>query len=117
MGWNDNAHAAVTQSGLLLTADIGGGVSDSPIFVAYQWYRDAAAIAGATHGSYTLTSADYERHIWVRETVSKAGDYTTVIKDALPINYSVHAAGTLAFSINAPGTATVRVGAQLTVSR
>jgi hypothetical protein len=44
-----------------------------------RWYRNGAAISGATGTSYTLKSADAGRTITVKVTGSKAG-YTTVTK-------------------------------------
>ena len=74
----------------------GDGMSADPLLHrTFQWYRDATPIVGKTTSSYLPTAADYEKHVWVRETTAMLGS-TTVVKESVPVNYSLHAGGTLA---------------------
>lgn len=50
-----------------------------PVTMHYQWFRDAAAIPGATGHHYTLRFADLGKVVRVRVTGTKAG-YTTVTR-------------------------------------
>ena len=43
------------------------------VATAYQWYRDATPITGATSGSYKLASLDVGASVTVRATATKAG--------------------------------------------
>lgn len=66
------------KAGRSLTA-IHGTWGPGSVSYSYQWYRGSAAIKGATHKSYKLTSADKGKTISVRLRATKAG-YTTVEK-------------------------------------
>ena len=112
-GADGQFHVVVQPDGLgaldaSSTSGGGDGIS-AAVTRTYQWYRDAAPIVGATKFNYKLTSADYEKHVWVREVASLAG-YTPVVKESVGINYSVHATGTLSV------TGTARVGQTLGVT-
>jgi hypothetical protein len=58
---------------------VSRGTWTSGTKLTQRWYRNGAAISGATGTSYTLKSADAGRTISVRVTGSKAG-YATVTK-------------------------------------
>lgn len=60
----------------LLTA-VPGTWAPAPVSLRFQWFRDGAAITGATTASYRLTKADAGRTITVRVKGVKAG-YVTV---------------------------------------
>ena len=98
-GWDALANVIVTKTGtatVVLTAG-ASGVTDTPVTTAYQWFRGSAAIAGATHATYTLAAADVAKNIWVREIVTEAanltGTFATVLKTSIPRNYTVTASG------------------------
>ncbi|HEV7741946.1 MAG TPA: zinc-dependent metalloprotease family protein [Pseudolysinimonas sp.] len=55
---------------------------------SYQWFRNAAPIAGATQATYGLNALDFNTVTWVRVTLT-APNYTTVSDDSDPINYSI----------------------------
>jgi hypothetical protein len=79
----------VTANGKVLTAALApGSYTNTPITVAYQWYRGDAAIKKATKASYSLTSADYNKPIKVRATVTKS-NYVTEAPFSVARNYSV----------------------------
>ena len=61
-------------SKLVVTA---GTWTPAPVKLTYQWYRNGAAIKGATKTSYTLGSKDVGAIMTVKVTGSKSG-YTTV---------------------------------------
>jgi hypothetical protein len=67
--------------GKTLTA-IAGAWSPSLVTLKYQWYRNDAAISGATASSYKPVTADAGKAITVRVTGSKSG-YTTVSKTSV----------------------------------
>jgi len=46
-------------------------VATSSVAMSYQWKKDGVAISGATHASYTLSSAP----------ISKSGNYSVVVKN------------------------------------
>jgi hypothetical protein len=66
-----------TVTAKLTAALAAGSVTDSGIAVAYQWYRNGVAIAGATAAIYTLTAADFGQEVKARLVVTKL-NYTTV---------------------------------------
>ncbi|HKT56928.1 MAG TPA: CHAP domain-containing protein [Microbacterium sp.] len=70
--------AGAATVGTTLTAQPGSW-TPAPVTLAYQWYRNGAAIAGATAATYTLVAADHGTAITVRVTGSKTG-YLTVVK-------------------------------------
>jgi hypothetical protein len=41
--------------------------------LTYQWYRDTKAVSGAVFGSYTLSSSDVGKAIYVKVTATKLG--------------------------------------------
>ena len=49
----------------------------TPSSYGYQWYRNGVAISGATHVTYTLTSADKGKTVTLKVTVEKSGYLTT----------------------------------------
>jgi 5-hydroxyisourate hydrolase-like protein (transthyretin family) len=70
--------SGTAQVGSTLTA--AAGVWDpSDVSLAYQWYRGADAIGGATGSSYALVAADQGKAISVKVTGSKSGYETTSV--------------------------------------
>lgn len=57
--------------GQTLTASAGSW-GPGTVTLAYQWYRDSAAISGATKNSYTVTADDAGAEITVRVTGSRS---------------------------------------------
>jgi len=74
-----------TRSGYTLTADRGTW-TPTPTY-SYQWYRNGAAIKGATKCTYKLTKSDKGKKITVKVTAKRSGYLTT---------YKVSAAKTIA---------------------
>jgi len=67
--------------GSTLVANRGGWTAGTSF--TYQWYRNGAAIRGATGASYRLVSADAPYPITVRVTGAKSG-YVSVAKTSAP---------------------------------
>ena len=65
-----------------VACDPGVWTGGSPTFT-YTWLRDSASIAGATAGSYTLTSADVGRSIVCRVTATNASGTASADSNAL----------------------------------
>ena len=96
---------------LSVSYPMGVITTPSPTFT-YQWYRDDAttpAVPGVlvgTGATYQLTSADRDRNITVKVTLSKlnfvtAGNATTLqLTETVPINYSIENGGTIDISPN-----------------
>lgn len=61
-----------TTVGSVLTANPGTW-APAPVTLAYQWFRNSVAIAGATATTYTLTAADDLTFITLKVTGSRAG--------------------------------------------
>jgi peptidoglycan hydrolase-like protein with peptidoglycan-binding domain len=68
------------QVGKTLTVDAGTW-KPAPVTLAYQWYRDRTAIAGATKATYTVQAADVGTKLKVSVTGTRSG-YTPVTKDS-----------------------------------
>ncbi|WP_426004066.1 hypothetical protein ACPFL9_17115 [Paenarthrobacter sp. NyZ202] len=77
--------------GSTLTANPGTWTSGTSL--TYQWFRNGAAIAGATASKYVLAAADQGTQITVKVTGTKSG-YATTTKESAPTATVV--AGTLA---------------------
>lgn len=89
-------HGAVTGS------SAGGSV---PAAFAFQWMRNGAAISGATHSTYHLTSSDWGKTVSVRVTASLPG-YSSDVQTSAGHDYSL-----LPYSAEPPKLAgTWRVG-------
>jgi hypothetical protein len=73
--------AGTARVGLVLTASTGTWLP-TPTSLAYQWYRDAAPIVGATRSTYTLVAADLGTEINVKVTGTLLG-YNTLQKSSL----------------------------------
>jgi hypothetical protein len=107
----------LTKTGsVTLTAALPvGSITESGVAYKYQWYRSVPAgtpelpITGAIASSYTLTSADYNKLVWVKVAVSKPG-YTSEVLGSARLNYSVIATDTPVI------TGTARVGETLTAN-
>ena len=84
---------------LVLTSDAAG--VDPTVMPAYQWFRGATAITGATHATYTLAAADVGQFIRVRLVFTKAA-YTTLTKYSIARSYTVAAAGLPTLSDTTP---------------
>lgn len=69
--------SGTAKAGYKLSASRGNWTSGTKL--TQRWYRNGAAVSGATGTSYTLKSADVGKTISVKVTGSKAG-YTTVTK-------------------------------------
>jgi hypothetical protein len=91
---------------LVLQADAGLGESATGAKLAYQWYRDGAAISKATKVTYTLTTADYNKRITVRVVATKA-TVTTMVRFSGAENFSVIATGTLTINNTKPARGNV----------
>jgi peptidoglycan hydrolase-like protein with peptidoglycan-binding domain len=63
------------ETGKVLTATAGSW-TPAPVALSYQWYRNSAAIAGATSASYRLQAADYKTKVHVVVTGAKSGFYS-----------------------------------------
>lgn len=67
----------------VVTAELpAGSIAEPSATITYQWYRGAAAIAGATKATYTLVAADSSTLLQVRATVAKAGYTSKVLSSA-----------------------------------
>jgi len=74
------------------TARVGRVVSckngiwaNAPTSFAYQWFRNGAAISGATSDKRTLTTSDYARTIACRVTATNAGGSTAAMSPGVKI--------------------------------
>lgn len=76
--------------GNTLTANPGTWTTETSL--AYQWYRNGAAISGATGSTYVLAAADQGTKLTVRVTGTKSG-YATTTKESAQT--AAVAAGTL----------------------
>lgn len=62
-----------------------GTWENAPTGYAYQWYRDATAIAGATSAAYVLTGADTGHRLFCRVTATNAsGESQSASSDSTP---------------------------------
>jgi hypothetical protein len=91
-----------------LSAIVGSAVA--PTSIAYQWYRDGAAISKATKSTYTLTSNDLGHVIKVHAKLSKTGYNTLSVASTDSVTVEV---GEISLSPTLSGTA--QVGKTLTV--
>jgi len=87
-----------------------GGLTEPGVKFSYQWYRGAAKIAKATKQTYAYTSADANKVITVKITVSKS-NYTTVSLTSEGIDPTINANGLPTIGSTAPW-----VGAELQVT-
>jgi hypothetical protein len=90
--------------GSTVTAD---GATTPGATYSYQWYRNGAAIKGATAKTYKLGASDVDRSMSVKVTATKAG-------------YATLASTSASSSLVQPGTlvvGTVSIGGTLTVGR
>lgn len=97
-------------AGATLTAKPGTW-SPAPVTLAYRWYRNGAAITGATAATYKLTTTDRGTSITVVVTGTKSGYLTVSRKSAA---FAVPQALTATPAPVISGTATV--GATLTAT-
>lgn len=81
-------------------ATVAGLVEPGAKF-AYQWYRGSAKISKATKRNYVLTSADANKQISVRITVTKA-NYSTIVLASETINGTINATGVPTISHPSP---------------
>ena len=97
-------------AGATLTANVGTWVPAAS-GLAYQWYRNGAAISGATRSTYKLTSSDSAKKITVKVTGSAAG-YVSASKTSASLTLSKFftSTGTAAIS------GTVKVGSTVKAS-
>jgi len=97
--------------GRKLTAIVGPWTADTTL--KYQWYRNGAAVQGATAKGYTATASDRGKTLTVRVTGSKSGYGAKAVTSA---KTKAVAAGTLTSAIpKISGTA--KAGSRLSVSR
>jgi len=84
-----SAAPTVTATGLSLSAALtAGSVLEGDTKLTYQWYRGTAKIKKATKPTYTVTSADNAKTVFVRITVAKK-NYITKVLDSVAKNYTV----------------------------
>ena len=109
-------HPNSTSFSTILAAPPHGVSAPAPITVKYQWFRGTTAIKKATKSTYKLTASDRGKQVWVRITVSKkpsgGNTYTTAVKNSLPIDYTIRAAGSAGLNYQ-PG---MPVGAEVSVT-
>ena len=89
-----------------------GSYNATPDTLGYRWLRDGVPIAGATTGSYTLTSNDLGADITVEVTATKAG-YVDAVDTSDPVGPVARGA------LSAPTasiTGTAQVGQTLTAA-
>ena len=98
--------------GSTLTANAGIW-SPAPVTLSYQWYRDGAAISGATKSGYTLVNADAGKEIKVAVTGSKTG-FASVRLESAPLASVVRASLESAPQPTVSGTA--KIGSTLTAT-
>lgn len=72
--------SGTTKVGRILTARTGSW--DSGVKLNYQWYRGKSAIKGAIKASYSLTSVDVGKQLYVAVTGSKSGVPKVITKSA-----------------------------------
>jgi hypothetical protein len=92
---------------------VAGTWAPGSVTLKYQWYRNGAAISGATASTYKLSSSDAGVSITVEVTGSKTG-YTTATK-ASAATASI-AKGTLTSTPVPTISGTVKVGSRLTAN-
>ncbi|CAN5382458.1 hypothetical protein BH11ACT5_BH11ACT5_23560 [soil metagenome] len=78
-----------SSSGLLSITVPAGTITTPATVLAYQWYRNATAIAGATKATYQLTTADYGTSVSVRVTATKLNFVSAPLVQSDLVNYSV----------------------------
>lgn len=71
----------VTQAGRTLTVDPGDWSDATQL--SYQWFRNVAAISGATGASYTGADTDWCANFQCRVTATNAGGSAQVLSSAL----------------------------------
>ena len=84
----DQGSVSVDNSTGALAAVTAGWKSGTTF--TYQWYRDSAAISGATSATYTLTSSDRAKDVSVRVSAKSPGYYAVTAKSA-GVDYSLTA--------------------------
>jgi len=87
-----------SSSGLLSITIPAGTITTPATAPTYQWYRNAAAIAGATKATYQLTTADYGASVSVRITITKLNYVSAPLLQSDLVNYSVVADGLVTIS-------------------
>lgn len=87
----------LTLNALSYTQGVGGAALTPTR--SYQWYRDGAAIKGATGAGYTLTSADYGKRISAKVTAKQGA---LLAHSATTAKTGKVALGTIAGSLAAP---------------
>jgi len=73
--------SGTARVGKTLTAKVTGW-TPAPTAMAYQWYRDAKAIKGATKATYQLAKADKGKRMTVAVTATKVGYEQVVVGSA-----------------------------------
>ncbi|MDI3329400.1 MAG: hypothetical protein QJR09_01530 [Micrococcus sp.] len=102
---------AAPKVGQKLTASVGTWAVGTAL--TYQWYRNGAAIKGATAKGYTAVAADWGKALTVKVTGSQKGYATTTVTSA---KSRAVAAGTLRSAVpKISGTA--KAGKKLAVDR
>lgn len=79
----------------------------------FQWFRDGAAIDGATTATYELVPTDFDTEVFVRETATHAGYLDGVVESA-PVTVARGAAPSAIVLPQVTGSA--RVGSTVTVT-
>lgn len=102
-----SASVSIVPSSTGLVASVTGA-SVRPT-VTYQWYRGDVKITGATAATYKQTTADTNKYIWVRATLTRTA-YNTLPVSTMPTVYTIVASGKPVISSSTPV-----VGSQLSV--
>jgi len=90
-----------------------GAWSPAPTSFTYQWYRNGAAISGATKSTYKLTSSDSKMQISVKVTGVKAGyeaTSKTSAKVTMPTFFTKAPAPTISGTLRSGYTLTAKAG-------
>ena len=99
------AITGTSKVGETLTA-VAGSWGPGTVGLGYRWYRNGAAIDGATAATYAVAPADAEQVLTVRVTGSRAG-WTSVTRTSLPTAAITRAALTATPTPTITGTAAV----------
>lgn len=103
--------SGTARSGHVLTAKRGTW-TPTPATVAYQWFRNGTAIAGAASYRYTLTAADEGAKVTVAVTGTRPGYSTVVVTSGATVVFREFTAAP------APTiTGTAKAGSTLTANR
>lgn len=98
---------------VLSTLQVKPGLNYAGASYSYQWYRNDLPVAGATSGSYRLSTSDYRKRMSVKVTARKAG-YLSATK--VSGRTATVAAGRLTYTKNPTISGVLVVGHTLAAS-